>query len=607
MSFAASIPQGPTIPPSGNFSDMNIGMGLLNMNDCDIVDVGTITVNNELIIGSANNLEWKQGPKLIGSGDTLSEQNGYSVTISGDFALVSAIFTNDQVGSVFVYQNVSGKWTQISQLIPDDNIGGSVFGTSVSLLIINETNQYAAIGGSSDNSDIGAAWIFRNTGSGWEQVTKIIPDDNIGDSSFGVSISLVKNGNLYTAIIGGYTDNSNKGAAWIYQSTGGTSWSKITKIIPTDNVGNPLFGKSVSLVVNGTSVTAVIGGPQDNSAFGAAWIYQSTNSGSSGWTKITKIIPTDQITNPSFGCSVSLTFTTSGYDALIGGNTDDSSNNIGAAWIYNSLTGSSSWAKVVKLVPTDDINGAYFGISVCINGIYAIVGGYRDDSTVGAAWIYQKSGTDWVQIIKLVPDNVAGSISYFGWSVAITSTNAIIGGITDDAVVGTGAAWIYSYSDDIVTIEDGNITTNGTITASILSDGYGSYINGGNIISNTFSDGAGSYIQGGSMISNNFTVLDYDGVSSSNFATVDTTLRYGTITINNVTLTNGVVDSLTMTNSFLTEDTLIMFTVLSCAATTNNFSVNVATIASGTCDITVCNIGPDVADISIKLVYMIIN
>jgi hypothetical protein len=71
------------------------------------------------------------------------------------------------------------------------------------------------VGGSGDDSNKGAVWVYRKTGAGWaQQGAKIKGSNAVGAAKQGSSVSVSANGT--TAIIGGPTDNTNKGAFWVY-------------------------------------------------------------------------------------------------------------------------------------------------------------------------------------------------------------------------------------------------------------------------------------------------------------------------------------------------------------------------------------------------------
>ena len=71
--------------------------------------------------------------------------------------------------------------------------------------------------------------------------------------------------------MGGYNDNTNQGAAWVFTRSG-TTWSQRgAKLVGTGNTGAARQGTAVSISADGT--TAIVGGYQDNSIQGAAWVY----------------------------------------------------------------------------------------------------------------------------------------------------------------------------------------------------------------------------------------------------------------------------------------------------------------------------------------------
>ena len=69
------------------------------------------------------------------------------------------------------------------------------------------------MGGSFDNSGIGAAWVWTRSNGVWtQQGNRLVGSGAVGNAAQGFSVALSGNGN--TAIVGGATDNSGIGAAW---------------------------------------------------------------------------------------------------------------------------------------------------------------------------------------------------------------------------------------------------------------------------------------------------------------------------------------------------------------------------------------------------------
>src|SRR5450759_1100915 len=98
------------------------------------------------------------------------------------------------------------------KLVGSGAVGNAVQGQSVSLSADGNT---AIVGGFSDNSDAGAAWVWTRSGGVWtQQGTKLVGSGATADARQGASVSLSGDGN--TAIVGGFLDNSHAGAAWVF-------------------------------------------------------------------------------------------------------------------------------------------------------------------------------------------------------------------------------------------------------------------------------------------------------------------------------------------------------------------------------------------------------
>jgi len=113
-----------------------------------------------------------------------------------------------------------------------------------------------------------------------------------------------------------------------------------------------------------------------------------------------------------------------------GGNT---LSDAGAAYIFKRE--GTSWVQQQKIVASDRGSEDRFGKSVSINGDYAIVGSYYEDQDVsggntldksGSAYIFKRDGTSWVQQQKIVASD-RGSGEYFGNAVSISDDYVIVG------------------------------------------------------------------------------------------------------------------------------------------------------------------------------------
>ncbi len=80
--------------------------------------------------------------------------------------------------------------------------------------------------------------------------------------------------------------------------------------------------------------------------------------------------------------------------------------------------------ETIKLLPSDGAAYDYFGFSVAVSGTTALVGAYFDDdngSSSGSAYLFDT--TTGTQLAKLLPSDGAAD-DYFGYSVSVSGTTA---------------------------------------------------------------------------------------------------------------------------------------------------------------------------------------
>jgi hypothetical protein len=351
---------------------------------------------------------------------------------------------------------------QGGKLVGAGAAGAAEQGKSVALSADGNT---AIVGGYQDNAFAGATWVFTRSGGVWtQQGSKLVGTGAIGNASQGSSVALSADGN--TAIVGGPSDNSGAGAAWVYTRSGGVWTQQGSKLVGTGAVGYPRKGWSVAL--SGDGNTAIVGGPGDNSEAGAAWVF--TRSGGMWTQQGSKLVGTGAVANPNgLGQGASVALSADGNTALVGGSYDNGS--AGAAWVYTRSGG--VWTQQgSKLVGTGAVGYPFQGYSVALpaDGNTALVGGFYDNGGAGAAWVFTRAGGVWTQLGgKLVG---TGAIGYTeqGYSVALSAdgNTAIVGGFGDNFINGgAGAAWVFAQPAPVIAVAPSSLqfayTVGGTV------------------------------------------------------------------------------------------------------------------------------------------------
>jgi hypothetical protein len=267
---------------------------------------------------------------------------------------------------------------------------------------------------------IGAAYIFQRTTTGWNQQVKLVPSDgNVGDR-FGCVVSI---DDKY-AIIGARGDNDNgfnSGSAYIFRRLDGTTWVQEKKLEALDGDEGDWFGYAVAINGNYAIVGAVLDNNSNGADSGSAYIFKRNGS---NWNQKQKLVAGDGQAYDEFGGSVCL----SGSYAIVGAiKNDDMGEDFGAAYIFEKS--GENWVQKPKLVPLDGASGNQFGNSVSIDGNYAVVAAKLDDekgTESGSAYIFKRGVQSWIQQTKLTaPDGQPRD--YFGHSVSIDGRYVIVG------------------------------------------------------------------------------------------------------------------------------------------------------------------------------------
>jgi hypothetical protein len=409
----------------------------------------------------------QQGPVLTGSGETATGFFGYSVALSsdGNTALVGGYNDNSGVGAVWVFTRSGSTWTQQgAKLTGGGETGAGFFGTGVAL---SEDGNTALIGGYKDNGSVGAAWVFTRVGGVWtQQGAKLIGTGGSGEREFGLRVALSADGN--TALIGATEDNLLVGAAWVFTRSLGAWTQQGTKLTGVGELGHGGFGDSVALSSDGN--TALIGGyrdPENSGNPGAAWVFTRT---SGVWTQQGgKLTPTGASGAAGFGWSVALSG--DGNTALIGGVLDNS--RVGAAWVFTRSGGvwSQQGAKLTGSGTVGEANFGYF-VALSADGNNALISTPADNTNIGAVWEFARSGGVWAQQgPKLTGAGEVGA-GGFGVGVALSSDGgtALVGGYQNNS--GQGAVWALVNPPSAVTLAASSIEqTEAVLHATVNPNG----------------------------------------------------------------------------------------------------------------------------------------
>ncbi len=376
---------------------------------------------------------------------------GAAVSISGTRVVVAAPFKNTGVyyaGSVYVYDLSSG-----TPIVPVATLNSPTpgafdyFGISVAI-----SGTRVVVGAKTDDqgvTDAGSVHVYDL--SGGTPTTPVVilnnPNPTVEDQ-FGYSVAI---SGTRVVVSAPFDDMgaSDAGSAYVYDLAGGTPTVPVATLSNPSPAADDRFGWSVA--ISGTRV--VVSAPFDDTGAidaGSVYLYD-LNIG-------TPMVPVATLTNPSlaeddrFGISVAI----SGTWMVAGADRDDTrATNAGSAYVFDLSNGTPTvpWATLNDPGPAAV---DYFGYSVAISGTLAVVGAARDntgDSDAGSVYVYDlSSGIATVPVTTL--NNPSPSADdQFGYSVGISGTRLVVGAPFDDTgSSNAGSVYVYDLSSGTPTV-----------------------------------------------------------------------------------------------------------------------------------------------------------
>jgi hypothetical protein len=391
--------------------------------------------------------------KLLASDAQAVDLFGVSVAVSGDTAVVGALFEDaagSDAGAAYVFQRDQGggdNWGQVKKLTASDAQFNDWFGVSVAV-----SGDIAVVGAwweDTGGEDAGAAYVFGRDEGGagnWGQVKKLTASDAQAGDVFGFSVAISGD----NAVVGAAREDaggSDAGAAYVFgrDQGGADNWGEVKKLIASDAQSDDLFG---SVAVSGD--TAVVGALSEDAGgtdAGAAYVFQRDEGGAGNWGQVKKLTASDAQADDVLGRSVAI----SGDTVIVGADWEDAGGiNAGAAYVFGrGQGGADNWGEVKKLTTSDAQPTDEFGYGVAINGDTVVVGARMEDaggSDAGAAYVFgrdQGGAGNWGEVKKFTASDAQADDS-FGYSVALSGDTAVVGALGEDARGDSaGAAYVF--------------------------------------------------------------------------------------------------------------------------------------------------------------------
>jgi hypothetical protein len=266
-------------------------------------------------------------------------------------------------------------------------------------------------------SQMGSAYVFRRSASGWEFEQELLADDGTAGMRYAAAVGISGD----TIVIGApYSRGAfpYQGAVYVYVRTRGT-WALQQKLVSSHAETDGVFGRYLAISGNVMFISA------NEEPFGNVYVFERENG---VWTERNRFTsPTEE--GDYFGTALAV----SGSTALVGGPDDSEAREPGSVYVYER--GTSGWALAQELDPIT--GGNRFGTSVSLAGDVAAIGSSHDDDDGmlrGSVYVFARTGGMWALQQRVFAD-ASAPLTYFGAAIAISSNRMLVGSGSNTAVV----------------------------------------------------------------------------------------------------------------------------------------------------------------------------
>ena len=423
-----------------------------------------------------------------------------ALSADGNTALIGAerknIGGNAFVGAAYVFTRSGSNWVQQQELLASDGASNSFFGSPVKLSADGNTALIGA-GDKTIGTNIGqgAAYVFTRSGSNWVQQQELTASDGAAGDLFAAYAALSADGSnvLITAFVKNVGSNLRQGAAYVFTRSGST-WAQQQELTASDAAADDVFGESAALSADGG--IALLGGPGKKSE------YVFMRSGSI-WAQQQELTASKVSLNDGLGSS-EVVLSADGNTALIGADGKSVGSNSYQGAMYVFFRSDSNWVQQQELTAGDGAGGGVFGIAAALSadGSTALIGdiikNVGTNSRQGAAYLFTRSGSNWVQQQELTAAD-GGAEDQFGFpALSADGSTALIGAESKNSL--QGAAYVFCAQTGAPNLQ---IVPNGSNSIKVLWPNTGSY---------TLRQS--SNLAGGSWTTNGNTITTNNGMNS---------------------------------------------------------------------------------------------
>jgi len=377
------------------------------------------------LVANVNNQVKLVPTGVIGSNSGLS---GISLSADGNVLAVGGVSDNGNIGATWIWTRnpTTHVWTQQAKLVGTGYTIGSQQVFQGYLVGLSADGTTLAVSGPNNNDNFGAVWVFTQSGGVWTQQAMIVPTGVVGTQpGFGTGMWLSANGNVLG--VGANFENSFQGAAYFFTRASGV-WTQKQRVTGTGTDASAQFGSQVNMSYDGKSV--IITALQDNSSLGAATVFSSFDLVT--WTQVgPKFVGPGAVVGTSFFC---IAFSADGQTAAFA-----QLGSVGTLWIYSLANNAPQFITTFSTNSTDFNSGAGFSA----DGSSLISGVPFNNGGMGTLYsFFRGSNNNWTFYAQYTPASPIGNNS-LGYNATMNSDGSVMAGLGPNDNSNLGAVYVW--------------------------------------------------------------------------------------------------------------------------------------------------------------------
>ncbi len=374
-----------------------------------------------------------------------------AIAISGDTIVAGTTFEDgngiDEAsnaagdsGAAYVFRRDNdGLWAQEAYLKP--SMVGAGFGFAHSVAIHDDVIAIGAWKETDVETDSGAVYVFRRTGSEWNLEARLESENIDRADRFGTSVAVHGD----TIVVGAEQEQSNgssptnndfdfSGAAYVFRREG-AQWQQEAYLKAFNVERGVRYGQAVAVYGDTVAVGCereksttqginALPANSDGTRVGAVYVY-SRNGGT--WTQQAHIKASNAETGDAFGESIALSDNLlvvgapgedSGSLGVDGNQVSNTALDSGAAFVFRRS--GDTWTQEAYVKPSNTTEADGFG-RVAINDNRMVVASYEANT----AYLFTNEASTWSETAVLSASN-GHPQDYFGYQVGVSSDAIVV-------------------------------------------------------------------------------------------------------------------------------------------------------------------------------------